>query len=626
MNNVNLEEKIVNTKSEIKKLLEISKSSSIFLNGDFGTGKTYMIKEVLKEINKTNEKTLNINFNEEYNNYNWFEFLFFKVNNNHFKINKIVLLISVIITLISNIVLNNFDFIKTVVGNENDRCNYIYSTALIFFLISLGLIIYNFGKIIPLLFIKKHNIQEQTIYDKLIDKELKNYEIIILDDFDRVNKEEMHQQMKLISFLFNKYIGQPDETINNDTVKKKMIILGSWDKLNYEIKQQMDKYIYQIIDMPNVNFFEKYIEDINDYIDKKIDEFEIEIKFDEFEDEITYDKDKNEPSFDKVKKEKLESIKFIKPDLKEIYNKEIEQVNNLSFNLIARDYVKSLDIAKKLIDDIFHHFSEIYKTPTEIGVGIRENVNNPDYSPWYLVYNGEVNLFNSLLTYIDYFSIIETVANDRLTNSLYEQQKKNKILLNKILNKDKQIEDEEINKEVESTLNKCERGLDIDRIKKVINSDIDFKEIMRLCLLNDKVPSYIYYDFSKKFPTGVKDIIDDVIRVNSKTNEEYVLTTLYYKHLELVLKCDAGKIKSFWVKFFECNRNKSLETMIENQEIIRTSNYIFLNLIINASDEFINENKNIIDEIIKEKNGTISEPKERNLYEECKRKVKGITQ
>lgn len=610
MNNENLKEKIDNTQSEIEKLLKISKSFSIFLNGDFGTGKTYMIKEVLKEIDKTNKKTLNINFNEEYNNFNWFEFLFFKVNNDRFKLNKILLLIFVIIILISNIVLNNFDSIKTAVGNENYWWNYIYLAALIFFLISLSVIIYNFWKMIPLLFIKKHNIQEQTIYDKLIDKELKKYEIIILDDFDRVNEEEMHQQMKLVSFLFNKYIGQPDETNNNDVVKKKMIILGSWDGLNYETQLQMDKYIYQIIDMPNVNFFEKYIGDINIYIDEKLDEFE------------------NEITYEEVEKKKSKFIKFIKPDLKEIYNKEIEQVNNLSFNLIARDYVKSLEIAKQLIDDIFDHFSVIYKTPTEIGVGTRENVNNPDYSPWNLVYNGEVNLFNSLFTYIDYFSIIEKVANNRLTNSLYEQQKKNISILYEISKKDKSnisnISDEEINKKVESTLNNCKRGLDIDKIKEVINSDIDYKEIMILCLLNNKVPSYIYYDFSMKFPTGVKNIIDDVIRVTSKSDEEYLLTTRYYQHLDVVLKCDAGKIKSFWVKFFDCNKNKSLETMITYQEIIRTSNYIFLNLIINASEKFINENRNTIDEIMKEKESSISDPKERNLYEECIIKVTEI--
>lgn len=144
-------EEIGNHDDNTKQLLEVLKNDdigSVFINGVFGSGKTRTWTNVYnlltkltynkktnewetipwykKCFSKTNHRLLNINFYEEYNHNNWYEFLYFKIRG--LKYLWMFIVSSVILWLVSMVGHNNIIFQKL---NETENLSKSFIVLLI---------------------------------------------------------------------------------------------------------------------------------------------------------------------------------------------------------------------------------------------------------------------------------------------------------------------------------------------------------------------------------------------------------------------------------------------------------------------------------------------------------------
>lgn len=333
---------------ELINILKENEFRSIFLDGVFGSGKTTTVNRILDflkvhEYTKKEKwkrkffrknKVLKLNFYEEYNHDSWYKYLYFKL----FYVNKVMMvIIPVILSLIFSGVIT---FLYQNINHPQ------FSTFLFFFLIILIVI-----SVIRAPFLIENILKIKSIdfYYKAIERQLKKISYVVIDDFDRVNDEEMYQQIKLISYIYTNYIGEIDL---NSKGNLKLLILGDYTNVGNCKKtkkiylEQIDKYIH--VDFPiypkNNLQFQYFIEKIELYINKRLSELNYKIKSKE---EI-----------------KIESKKV---KLKDFFIEKYKEYNDLlvgdSPNITWRSVHKTIKLSHSLIDNIINEFnnSNLYK-------------------------------------------------------------------------------------------------------------------------------------------------------------------------------------------------------------------------------------------------------------------------
>lgn len=278
-----------------KQLLEVFKNDdigSVFINGVFGSGKTTTWNKVCnlltkltynektkewetipwykKFFSKTNHRELNINFYEEYNHNNWYEFLYFKIRGQ--KSLGMFIITSVILGLVFIVGLNNIILQKLI---ETEYLCFIVFLVIVTFLLWFFSLIYY----IPILSYKILKTQTFYFFDKSFKKKLKKYNFIVIDDFDRVNSQEMYQQIKLVSYIYKEFIGDLDQSNSFPT---KLIMIGDLTQLDTNqlerkhYQEQLDKFIHTDFEV-KTNFtrqFSYYVKNIQKYINDNLSQIE----------------------------------------------------------------------------------------------------------------------------------------------------------------------------------------------------------------------------------------------------------------------------------------------------------------------------------------------------------------
>lgn len=334
---------------ELINILKENEFRSIFLDGVFGSGKTTTVNRILDflkvhEYTKKEKwkrkffrknKILKLNFYEEYNHDSWYKYLYFKL----FYVNKVMMvIIHVILSLIFSCVIT---FLYQNINHPHQNINHPqFSTFLFFFLIILIVI-----SVLRAPFLIENILKIKSIdfYYKAIERQLKKISYVVIDDFDRVNDEEMYQQIKLISYIYTNYIGEIDL---NSKGNLKLLILGDYtnvgncEKTKKIYLEQIDKYIH--VDFPiypkNNLQFQYFIEKIELYINKRLSELNYKIKSKE---EI-----------------KIESKKV---KLQDFFIEKYKEYNDLlvgdSPNITWRSVHKTIKLSYRLIDKIINYFN-----------------------------------------------------------------------------------------------------------------------------------------------------------------------------------------------------------------------------------------------------------------------------
>lgn len=280
-----------------KQLLEILKNEeigSVFINGVFGSGKTKIwanTNDLLTNLTygKTTKKwemipiykkwlkksrILNINFYEQYNHNNWYEFLYFKIHGLKYLWMFVISFITLFIVFIYKGGLYNIIF-QNSIETLHSLKDFIVLLVFVVFLVILPstLLFISLKYYIPILSYKILKIQSFDFFDKLFKKKLRKYNFIVIDDFDRVNSEEMYQQIKLVSYIYNEFIGDLDQ---RNSFPTKLIMIGDLTQLDTKqlehkhYQEQLDKFIHTDFEVKTnftrqfsyyVNSIEKYIND-----------------------------------------------------------------------------------------------------------------------------------------------------------------------------------------------------------------------------------------------------------------------------------------------------------------------------------------------------------------------------
>lgn len=273
-------------KQQLDKVFNEYKLKSVFISGPFGVGKTTLVNDYIKEKNINEEKILRINFSEEFNEDSWYEYLFYKlikrktIYANVFKLIFVFIIsalcISILSTMLTNINvsgLSNENIKNTLVNINNIFLKYYISIIVLgFILIVVFRCVFSSIQSIKPYFVKRFVSKSFKFYEDKIDKEIKKYEYIIIDDINRIiDKREKNEIMKLISYIFNKYIGQVDENKENNV---HLIMIGDLDYTCEEIitKENLDKYIHWELDIKvNNSLVEKeYYKAIDGIVSKNI--------------------------------------------------------------------------------------------------------------------------------------------------------------------------------------------------------------------------------------------------------------------------------------------------------------------------------------------------------------------
>lgn len=127
----------------------------------------------------------------------------------------------------------------------------------------------------PILSYKILQIKSFDFFDKLFRKKLQKYNFIVIDDFDRVNNEEMYQQIKLVSYIYKVFINDLDEKNRFPT---KLIMIGELTHLDTNpledkhYQEQLDKFIHTDFEV-KTNFtrqFRYYVDSIEKYINDNL--------------------------------------------------------------------------------------------------------------------------------------------------------------------------------------------------------------------------------------------------------------------------------------------------------------------------------------------------------------------
>lgn len=229
-----------------------------------------------KKFSKTNHRLLNINFYEEYNHNNWYEFLYFKIHGLKY---LWMFIISCIILFykggLYNIIFQNS--IETV----HSLKDFIILLVFFVFLVIVPFVLCVFSLIyyIPILSYKILKIQSFDFFDKLFKKKLRKYDFIVIDDFDRVNGEEMYQQIKLVSYIYKEFIRDLDQ---RNSFPTKLIMIGDLTQLDTNqlehkhYQEQLDKFIHTDFEV-KTNFtiqFSCYVNNIQKYINENLSQNE----------------------------------------------------------------------------------------------------------------------------------------------------------------------------------------------------------------------------------------------------------------------------------------------------------------------------------------------------------------
>ena len=176
----------------MEQLLEVLKNDdigSVFIDGVYGSGKTRtwtkaynLLTETYNEgtkeletipwykkyFSKANHRVLNINFYEEYNHNNWYEFLYFKIRGQ--KYISMFIITYVILGVVSMFGLHNIIFQKSF----ETGCQSIIFIVLLISFVSILLWIFSLFYNIPILSYKILKIQTFGFFDMLFNKKLKN--------------------------------------------------------------------------------------------------------------------------------------------------------------------------------------------------------------------------------------------------------------------------------------------------------------------------------------------------------------------------------------------------------------------------------------------------------------------
>lgn len=337
-----------------KQLLEVFKNDdigSVFINGVFGSGKTTTWKNVYnlltkltynektkewetipwykKCFSKTNHRELNINFYEEYNHNNWYEFLYFKIRGQ--KSLWMFIITSVILGLVFIVGLNNI-ILQNAIETEY-LCFIVFLVIVTFLLWFFSLIYY-----IPILSYKILKTQTFYFFDKSFEKKLKKYNFIVIDDFDRVNSQEMYQQIKLVSYIYKEFIGDlPPE----NSFSTKLIMIGDLTKLDTNqlehkhYQEQLDKFIHTDLEV-KTNFtkqFSYYVNNIQKYINDNLSQIEYN--------------DKN------IAIKEVDFSDFFKSKCSQLEEKLQQQLPSITW----RNVQKTICSSKIIIDDIIKNYN-----------------------------------------------------------------------------------------------------------------------------------------------------------------------------------------------------------------------------------------------------------------------------
>lgn len=379
-----------------KQLLEVLKNDdigSVFINGVFGSGKTrtwtnvhnLLTKTYNEETNeletiswykkcfsKANHRTLNINFYEEYNHNNWYEFLYFKIQG--LKYLWMFIISSLILWLVYKGALYNIIFRKL---NEIEHLpkGSIVLLISVVFLVIVFLVLWCISliHIIPILSYKILKIQSFDFFDKLFKKKLKKYNFIVIDDFDRVNSEEMYQQIKLVSYIYKEFIGDLDK---RNSFPTKLIMIGDLTQLDTNqleskhYQEQLDKFIHTDFEV-KTNFtrqFSYYLDNIQKYINDNLSQ-------------IKYN-DKN------IAVKKVDFSDFFDNKCSQLEEKLQQQLPSITW----RNVQKTICSSKIIIDDIIKNWdTSLY-------------ANYIDKNPAFIVDNENV-FFDALFSGINWLKI-----------------------------------------------------------------------------------------------------------------------------------------------------------------------------------------------------------------------------
>lgn len=407
-----------------KQLLELLKNDdigSVFINGVFGSGKTRTWTNVYNLLTKltynkktkkwetipwykkcfsqTNHKLLNINFYEEYNHNNWYEFLYFKIRGLTYY--KMFIILSLILSPILPIVFKpgfyNIIFQKL---NEIEKLSKGYIVLLISFvflvIVFFVLWLISFICIVPILSYKILNIQSFDFFDKLFKKKLQKYNFIVIDDFDRVNSEEMYQQIKLVSYIYKEFIGDLDP---RNSFPTKLIMIGDLTQLGTNqleqkhYQEQLDKFIHTDLEV-KTNFtrqFSYYVNNIQKYINDNLSQIEYN--------------DKN------IAIKEVDFSDFFKSKCSQLEEKLQQQLPSITW----RNVQKTICSSKIIIDDIIKNWdTSLY-------------ANYIDKNPAFIVDNENV-FFDALFSGINWLKIFFMNCNNHeqtiaYANSEIEQLK-----------------------------------------------------------------------------------------------------------------------------------------------------------------------------------------------------------
>lgn len=386
-------EEIGNHDDNTKQLLEVLKNDdigSVFINGVFGSGKTRTWINVYNLLTKltynkktkeweiipwykkcfstTNHRLLNINFYEEYNHNNWYEFLYFKIRG--LKYLWMFIISSVILWLVSMVGHNNIIFQKI---NETENLSKSFIVLLISIVFLAIIWVFSLIYYIPILFYKILKIQSFDFFDKLFKKKLQKYNFIVIDDFDRVNSEEMYQQIKLVSYIYNVFIKDLDQK-NRFTTK--LIMIGELTKLDTNpledkhYQEQLDKFIHTDFEVKTTftTQFSYYVDNIQKYINDNLSLIEYNDKT--------------------IAVKKVDFSDFFNAKCSELEEKLQKQLPSITW----RNVQKTICTTKIIIDDIIKNYNtSLYS-------------NYIDNNPAFIVDNENV-FFDALFSGINWLKI-----------------------------------------------------------------------------------------------------------------------------------------------------------------------------------------------------------------------------
>ncbi len=251
-------EKSLNPKTNLKEMLAIKNSeyikngyeeklneiinnkniNSVFINGEFGSGKSTMLDYVIEE-NNSKKKILHIEPYDEFVEENFIDFLYelclSKDNNAFFQRNKTIIIPTaalIIATLIMYFL------------NQSHQSG-LSSVIMLLIIYSIAMALTKFKEY-----------KEDKI--KYIKNQIKNYDYIIVDDLDRIYIESK-EILKMIHFMSKNYV------LNN----VKLIMLGDTLKFTENGIDVLEKYYEYKFEIPSeiikTNFIKKLHETIPTY-------------------------------------------------------------------------------------------------------------------------------------------------------------------------------------------------------------------------------------------------------------------------------------------------------------------------------------------------------------------------